>query len=94
VLERASTAAAVDLGLARLGTDQPIAWPRDNDPRVPDRFDEADNEVLLTSSADFPDQYVSDIQRAVGGHRYFQDARAAVAAAVISGSSPSTCSSR
>jgi hypothetical protein len=85
VLERASTAAAVDLGLARLGTDQPIAWPRDDDPRVPDRFDEADNEILLTSSADFPDQYVSDIQRAVGGHRYFQDARAAVAAAVISG---------
>ena len=54
VLERASTAAAVDLGLARLGTDQPIAWPRDDDPRVPDRFDEADNEVLLTSSARLP----------------------------------------
>ena len=85
VLERASKAVAVDLGLARLATDQPIAWPRDDDERVPDRFDEADNEVLLTSSADFPKQYVSDIQRALGGNRYFQDARAAVVAAVVSG---------
>lgn len=85
LLERASTAPAVDLGLARLATDQPIAWPRDDDTRVPDRFDEADNEVLLTSSDDFPAQYVSDIQRAIGSQRYFQDARAAVAAAVVSG---------
>jgi Tubulin like len=85
LLERASTAAAVDLGLARLSTDQPIAWPRDDDERVPDRFDEADNEVLLTSSADFPAQYVSDMQRAVGDQRYFQDARAAVVASVVAG---------
>ena len=85
VLEAASRAAAVDVGLARLATDQPIAWPSDEDQRVPDRFDEADNEVLLTSSADFPRQYVSDLERAVPGDRFFADARAEVVAQVVAG---------
>lgn len=85
LLEESSTTAAVDLGLARLATDQPIAWPRDDDERVPDRFDEADNEVLLTSSAHFPAQYISDLQRAVGGEGFFADARSRAVAAVVCG---------
>ncbi len=85
LLEQSSTAAAVDLGLARLATDQPIAWPSDDDERVPERFDEADNEVLLTSSADFSAQYRTDLQRAVGNDRYYSDARATVIAQVVSG---------
>jgi len=50
LLEQASTAPVTDLGLARLATDQCAAWPTDADQRVQARFDEADNEVLLTSS--------------------------------------------
>lgn len=59
-------------GLALLKTNQYAAWPSDSpagsgDPagQVPRRFDEADNEVLLTPSAHFPAQFVTDRRAAV-----------------------------
>lgn len=87
ILEHAMAAEVVDLGLARLATDQAAAWPADADVRVQSRFDEAENEVLLTSSTDFLPQYVSDVERAVDSARNvsFEDARTAVAGQVISG---------
>lgn len=64
-LLRGRSAPVTDLGLARLETDQCSAWPTDRDERVPARFDQADNEVLLTTSADFGRQYQADVRRAV-----------------------------
>jgi len=91
LLEIDLAAPVTDLGLARLATDQCAAWPSEADVRVPARFDEADNEVLLTSSADFQRQYESDIQRAVATGRAhgFLDARTTVVGHVVSGRWPS-----
>ncbi|MGW5152492.1 tubulin-like doman-containing protein [Rhodococcus koreensis] len=55
---------AVDVGLALLATDQYGAWPSDRVP-VPRRFAEANNEVMLTPSSDFPDQYDRDLPLAI-----------------------------
>lgn len=88
VLETARTAAVTDVGLARLATDQYAAWPADSDPKVAARFDEADNEVLLTTSSQFRAQYEVDLPRAVAldpGARGFAMARPRAVEAVISG---------
>jgi hypothetical protein len=85
LLESAVAAGITDRGLARLSTDQIPAWPSDGGQRVPSRFDEADNEVLLTSSAHFMPQYTADIRRSVEGAPNFEDARSQVVQQVISG---------
>ncbi len=87
LLENAVAAGITDRGLARLSTDQVPAWPSDSDQRVPSRFDEADNEVLLTSSTHFMSQYTSDIRRSVtgGSSPNFPDARSQVVRQVVSG---------
>ncbi|UTT49870.1 tubulin-like doman-containing protein [Rhodococcus gordoniae] len=64
-LRKARSKPASDVGLARLATDQYGAWPADKSDRVPKRFAEANNEVMLTPSADFMDQYRSDLPLAV-----------------------------
>lgn len=86
-IEVAVATPPTDVGLARLATDQPSAWPSDLDQRVPERFDHAENEVLLTSSAQFDGRYRLDLPRAVdtGGRTTFEDARRPVASAVVSG---------
>lgn len=56
---------ASDVGLARLATAQYGAWPADKSDRVPKRFAEANNEVMLTPSVDFMDQYRKDLPMAV-----------------------------
>lgn len=65
VLRIASKAPALDVGLARLETDQYSAWPSDAADRVPQRFAEANNEVMLTPSAEFLAQYRGDLPMAV-----------------------------
>jgi hypothetical protein len=91
LLESAVAAGVSDRGLARLGTDQVAAWPSDRDLRVPARFDEADNEVLLTNSAHFMPQYVADVRASVpGGSPQFEDARSEVVRQVVSGEWPTT----
>ncbi|ETT25681.1 hypothetical protein RAJCM14343_0530 [Rhodococcus aetherivorans] len=64
-MRRARSKPASDVGLARLSTDQYGAWPADKADRVPKRFAEANNEVMLTPSADFMVQYRSDLPLAV-----------------------------
>lgn len=86
LLENAVAAGITDRGLARLGTDQVPAWPSDDDQRVPSRFDEADNEVLLTSSVHFMPQYAADVRGAVdGAAAHFEDARGIVVRQVVAG---------
>ncbi|MFZ3391660.1 tubulin-like doman-containing protein [Rhodococcus sp. 7Tela_A2] len=64
-LRKARSKPANDVGLARLATDQYGAWPADKSDRVPKRFAEANNEVMLTPSADFMVQYRADLPLAV-----------------------------
>ncbi|MDO5683577.1 MAG: hypothetical protein Q4G46_12230, partial [Propionibacteriaceae bacterium] len=92
ILEQARASRARHDGLARLATNEYSAWPSDADHKAPERFDEANNEVLLTSSAQFLPQYTVDIEAALGsddarpGSRMgFGQARAAVVRRVISG---------
>ncbi|PZU02170.1 MAG: hypothetical protein DI630_09320 [Gordonia sp. (in: high G+C Gram-positive bacteria)] len=78
-----------DVGLARLQTDEYAAWPSDSDAWVSDRFSEANNEVMLTSSADFKQRYEVDLPLAVGasnaGVRQFGEAVARATTHAITG---------
>ncbi|OYO18160.1 hypothetical protein CGZ93_16175 [Enemella dayhoffiae] len=94
LLEQARGSAVRHDGLARLATDQYSAWPSDADQKAPERFDEANNEVLLTSSQQFLGQYVSDLRASVpaeggpggpGGLPNFPQARSQVVTRVVSG---------
>lgn len=92
LLEQARTSTLRHDGLARLATDQYTAWPSDADLKAPERFDEANNEVLLTNSAQFLPQYTADIQAAIaatdelpGSRMGFGQAKVAVVTRVISG---------
>ncbi|MGW6694918.1 tubulin-like doman-containing protein [Rhodococcus sp. NPDC054953] len=88
-LRRARSKPASDVGLARLATDQYGAWPADAADRVPNRFAEANNEVMLTPSGDFIAQYRSDLPVAVSGGGLgtvpFGDAVKQAVAAVVTG---------
>lgn len=86
ILEQARDSAVRHDGLARLATDQYNAWPSDDDIRAPERFDEANNEVLLTNSSQFLGQYVADLQASVQTQSPgFPAARNAVAQRVVLG---------
>lgn len=94
ILESARDEVARDMGLARLATDHYTAWPSDGDAVVPARFGEAHNEVLLTSSADFPGQYTADVLASLGAEAPagvgFPQASQRVVTQVISGIWPTT----
>jgi hypothetical protein len=88
LLEKARAEPPLDVGLARLATDQYTAWPADADELVPARFAEANNEVLLINSAAFKARYSADLVKAVTGSRAMVPFRAALDEAttrVISG---------
>lgn len=85
ILEQARASAVRHDGLARLATDQYSAWPSDEDQKAPERFDEANNEVLLTNSQQFGPQYVADIRNSISGEPGFPQARLTVARQVTSG---------
>lgn len=90
ILEQARASAVRHDGLARLATDQYSAWPSDEDQRAPERFDEANNEVLLTNSQQFGPQYVADIRSSISdpsgqNQMGFPQARITVARQVMSG---------
>ena len=82
-----------DAGLARLATDHVTLWPRP-DQSVPERFAHADNEVLLTDTATFPEQYDADIRGAdsSGAPRSPGEALGEVITQAISGRWTSTSS--
>ncbi|MCZ4079982.1 hypothetical protein O1W68_18710 [Rhodococcus sp. H36-A4] len=98
LLRQASVEQPRDLGLARLQTDQYAAWPSDSDEKVPSRFAEANNEVMLTSSSDFKMRYELDLPAATGSsatdRRAFGDSVARAAAQVITGLWPTIDGSR
>ena len=85
ILEQARLSHLRHDGLARLETTQYAAWPSDSDIRVPERFDEANNEVLLTTSKQFAAQYAADLQIALPPEQVAGSPRLAVTAQVISG---------
>lgn len=86
LLEQARASAVRHDGLARLATNQYSAWPSDDDMKAPERFDEANNEVLLTNSQQFLPQYVADMQAAIETEvKTFPAARAGVITRVILG---------
>lgn len=66
LLRHSAAAPRRESGLAHLQTDEYAAWPSDNDERVATRFSEADNEVMLTRSADFKQRYEVDLPSSVG----------------------------
>lgn len=66
LLRREVSEPARGVGLALIRTDEYAAWPSDNDTTVAGRFSEANNEVMLTSSAQFKAHYESDLPLAVG----------------------------
>lgn len=78
-----------ELGIARLATDHYPAWPSDDEPRVASRFSHADNEVLITSSEVFPQEYQADLLAAVAeagsAPGRFDEARTSAVRQVVSG---------
>jgi hypothetical protein len=75
-----------DAGLARLATDHVALWPRPHE-GVPERFAHADNEILLTDTATFGEQYDADVRGAgsSGVPRTPGEALSEVVTQVISG---------
>ena len=78
LLEKARAEPPTDVGLARLATDQYVAWPADADELVPARFAEANNEVLLISSSAFKGRYEIDLPKAVAGANAMVPLRTAI----------------
>ena len=66
LLRQAAGANRQQVGLAQLQTDEYAAWPADTDELVAERFSEADNEVMLTRSAEFKQRYEIDLPASVG----------------------------
>ncbi len=50
------------VGIAHLRTDDYAAWPKDGEELVPERFAHAENEVLLTTASDFPEEFGAHLQ--------------------------------
>ncbi|QCB96205.1 hypothetical protein E5206_04070 [Arthrobacter sp. PAMC25564] len=91
VLTGAVAATSTPVGLADVATDQYGSWPSDEDRGVPQRFDVADNEILITESRFFAGQYEADVTASGGGaagQLAFRDARRRLTDHVISGRWP------
>ena len=92
-LSQAARRTPAAAGTSDLRTTDIQAWPTDAVP-LPDRFRQAQNEVLLTDAADFPRQYEVDVPaswaRNGGDDAPFSKARNYVAAQVITGRWPVT----
>lgn len=93
ILEGAQSEPPADVGLARLVTDQYVAWPSDADELVPGRFAEANNEVLLINSKGFKQRYELDLPKALATGQAsppFSGAVAESTSRVIAGQWPTT----
>lgn len=91
VLDGAVAAPPVASGLANVATDQYALWPSEQDELVPERFDVAENEILLTPAEGFGRQFEADLRLATGGTNSvitLEDARLTAARAVTSGQWP------
>lgn len=77
-LEHSARAKSVSLNLADTATDDPVAWPKDRDETVNDRFRGSANEILITDVDQFPRDYVTHLVQDVQvEHPEVMDARAA-----------------
>lgn len=86
VLERARASQVTHDGLARLATDRYAAWPlNDDDARVPERFGEADNEVMLTPSSSFPGHFQQDLPNSLDPDERGHSPSGVVVTQVVSG---------
>lgn len=74
-VERAKTSSGA--GLAQLHSEVFADWPDESD-RVPLRFNHAENEVLLTTANDFPNQFHSDVVASTQGQLGYQAALAKI----------------
>jgi hypothetical protein len=89
-LDHAVKDADTSAGLAQVATDRYVEWPADSDQQVKARFDEATNEVLLTTSADFQTTFEAHVQASLVDRPPYTAAREAVLTQVISGLWPTT----
>lgn len=83
-LERAQKDGSSEAGLAQLATDSYPEWPQESEV-VPSRFDHADNEVLLTTSREFPAQFRADVLASVPDVSLYELARDKMVSEVIIG---------
>ncbi|WP_313504682.1 tubulin-like doman-containing protein [Corynebacterium variabile] len=60
-LEHADRKKSVNINLADVATDDPVAWPRDRDEMISDRFRGSANEILISDVDHFPADYVTHI---------------------------------
>lgn len=83
-LETSKRSAVVEAGLAQLRSDVYREWPEDSD-QVPVRFAHAENEILLTTAAEFPALYEDHVVRSVPGGLPRRDAQGEIVGQVIRG---------
>ena len=91
-LDRAVGLTAQSVGLAVLDTEEYAEWPTEL--AVPLRFDQATSEVLLTSSADYPEAFNSHVVAALPDRSGYTEARAEILTALIKGDWPTVGGSK
>lgn len=64
-LELADSSARARTNLADVATDEPVAWPNDNDERIADRFKGSQNEILITEVESFPQDYEAHLLQTI-----------------------------
>uniref|UniRef100_UPI003A8CCBC0 tubulin-like doman-containing protein n=1 Tax=Corynebacterium variabile TaxID=1727 RepID=UPI003A8CCBC0 len=60
-LEHADKKKSVNINLADVATDDPVAWPKDREEMISDRFRGSANEILISDVDHFPTDYVTHI---------------------------------
>jgi hypothetical protein len=83
-LEASRDSTEVQAGLAQLRTSVYREWPDDSD-HVPTRFAHAENEILLTTAAEFPQLFENHVARSAGQGLPYADALGDVVGQVIRG---------
>jgi len=76
--------------VADVATTVYAAWPSDQDTRVPERFDVAHNEILLTPASGFDAQYAADVRASVPNAlgTGYDEAQSALVTHVVTGMWP------
>lgn len=83
-LEAAEAQRVTEAGLAQLATNVVAEWPTESD-LAPARFDHAENEVLLTTSAEFPARFRDDVSQSVPAARLYDQARETIVGEILIG---------
>ena len=79
----------VSLNLADVATSDPVAWPRDGEEKIDDRFRSSANEILITETDKFPADYeghmLGTMRATVPDLRTFPEAVSAATREIIMG---------